>query len=115
MPTSRHAGELFDDAAATPHGVIDDRLTEERVDVRRLLERFVSDDEDPTGADEVLEAYLERYGKAGRGRATDTFAAVERALDGARGSSARLLIVLIRHLARRGLVDLDELLAAIHK
>lgn len=117
MPTSRHAGELHDDPAVTPRGLVDDRLTEERVDVRRLLERYVSDnDEDTTGADEVLEAYLERYGQSpGRGRGTQAFAAVERALDGARGSSARLLVVLIRHLARRGLVDLDELLAAIRE
>lgn len=116
VPTSRHAGEVleFDVEPPTPEGVIDDRETTDRLDVRRLLERMVNDpDEGEAGSDHVLSAYLDRYGGAPAGSGDRVFAAVDRALGEAQGGTAKLLVALIRHLARRGLVDLDELLAAL--
>jgi hypothetical protein len=114
IPTSRHAGELIDDDTPTPLGVIDDRGEGDRVDVRRLLDRFVADAQDDGGsADEVLAAYLERSGRDPRQPAERTFAALENALADTRAPTARLLVALVRHLARRGLVDLDELLATL--
>lgn len=116
VPTSRHAGEVleFDVEPPTPEGVIDDRETTDRLDVRRLLERMVNDpDEGEAGSDHVLSAYLDRYGGAPAGTGDRVFAAVDRALGEAQGGTAKLLVALIRHLARRGLVDLDELLAAL--
>ena len=116
MPTSRHAGEVLelDVEPPTPEGVIDDRETSDRLDVRRLLERMVSDPEEgESGSDHVLSDFLDRYGKGPSASGDRVFAALDHALGDARNSTARLLVVLIRHLARRGLVDLDELLDAL--
>lgn len=116
MPTSRHAGEVFDAELdlPTPDGVIDDRESPERVDVRRLLERMVSETaEDESGADHVVSEYLDRYGTGTAGTGDRLFAALDRALGDAPTGTSKLLVVLIRHLARRGLVDLDELVAAL--
>ncbi|MCB9550504.1 MAG: hypothetical protein H6705_01070 [Myxococcales bacterium] len=114
IPTSRHAGEQFEDEAPTPLGVIDDRAEGDRVDVRRLLDRFVADAQDETGgADEVVSAWLDRYGRDPGQTGERRFAALEQALADTRAPTARLLVALARHLARRGLVDLDELIAAL--
>lgn len=116
MPTSRHAGEVLevDLDLPTPEGVIDDRASDDKVDVRRLLERLVSDGaEDESGADQVVSDYLDRYGSGMPGTGDRTFAALDQALGSASGGTARLLVALIRHLARRGLVDLDELIASL--
>ncbi len=118
MPTSRHAGEVLEleleVEPPTPEGVIDDRETSDRLDVRRLLERMVSDPEEgESGSDHVLSDFLDRYGDGPSASGDKVFAALDRALGDARSGTARLLVVLIRHLARRGLVDLDELLDAL--
>ncbi len=95
----------------TPPGVVDDR--EERLDLRGLLERFVNDlDEGDAQADEVIARYLDRYGQATTPPAGDEFfAALDRTLSHTRSGMGRLLVGLVRQLARRGLVDPDELLA----
>lgn len=114
IPTSRHAGEHFDDEPPTPLGVIDDRAEGERVDVRRLLDRFVADAQEETGAaDDVVSTWLDRYGHDPGQTGERRFAALEQALADTRAPTARLLVALVRHLARRGLVDLDELIAAL--
>ena len=80
----------------------------------RLLERLVSDPEEgESGSDHVLSEYLDRYGGSPSGTGDRVFASLDRALGQANGGTAKLLVALIRHLARRGLVDLDELLAAL--
>jgi len=99
---------------ATPEGVIDDRETTDRLDVRRLLERLVSDPEEgESSSDHVIDTFLGRYGEGPPGTGDKVFAALDRALGDANSGTARLLVVLIRHLARRGLVDLDELIEAL--
>lgn len=116
IPTSRHAGEVLElqIEPPTPEGVIDDRDTSDRLDVRRLLERMVSDPEEgESGSDHVVSEYLDRYGDGPPGTGDKVFAALDRSLGRANSGTAKLLVVLIRHLARRGLVDLDELLAAL--
>lgn len=115
LPTSRHAGEQLDDDLPTPFGVIDDRADDDRVDVRRLLDHFVADGDEGDEADEVLSGWLKRYGPAVGAPADRSFAALEQALGQTRSNTARLLVALVRHLARRGLVDLDELIAALEQ
>lgn len=116
LPTSRHAGERLDDEPPTPFGVIDDRDQGDRVDVRRLLDHFVSDGHDDVAeADDVLNAWLKRYGAGTGAPAERSFAALDQALGHTQGNTARLLVALVRHLARRGLVDLDELIAALEQ
>ncbi len=95
----------------TPPGVVDD--LDERLDLRGLLERFVDDlDEIDALADEVIARYLDRYGQATTPPAGDEFfAALDRTLGHTRSGMGRLIVGLVRQLARRGLVDPDELLA----
>ncbi|MCB9534814.1 MAG: hypothetical protein H6704_00935 [Myxococcales bacterium] len=98
-------------APPTPPGVVDD--LDERLDLRGLLERFVDDlDEGDAQADEVIARYLDRYGQATTPPAGDEFfAALDRTLGHTRSGMGRLIVGLVRQLARRGLVDPDELLA----
>ncbi len=94
-----------------PPGTVDDR--EERLDLRGLLDRFVNDLDAVDGqADELIIRYLDRYGQAATPPAGDEFfAALDRTLGHTRSGMGRLVVALIRQLARRGLVDPDALLS----
>jgi hypothetical protein len=95
-----------------PEGLVDDR---EPLDVRRILDRFVEENaEGDEPDDEIIARHLERYGKdKGRQSPDELFDALDAALARAKPGTGLLVTALIRHLARRGLVDLRELLAEL--
>ncbi len=95
-----------------PEGLVEDR---EPLDVRRILDRYheeIAESDEPD--DEIIARHLERYGKE-RGRQSPDafFEALDAALSRAKPGTGLLVTALIRHLARRGLVDLRELLAEL--
>jgi len=82
------------------------------IDIRKLFERIDARDEDLAAGDVVIGRYLERYGAAAQPPAPDEFLhALERAVGRAGSPTARLLLVLVRRLARDGLLDPEDLLA----
>jgi hypothetical protein len=94
---------------AFPAGVLD---ADPQLDLRQILERYTQALEaSRQPADELISKFVERYGDGPGPRETDPLfaeltASIERLGPGVSG----LLVVLIRHLARRGLVDLGELI-----
>ncbi len=109
-PPSISAPPSDTQAMQTPAGFVDDR---EKGDLRGILNRYVSDMEEPdaAGADEVIARYVDRYGQATTPPAADqVFEALGAAVERTGSATAKLLITLIIHLARRGLVDPAELL-----
>ena len=91
-----------------PPGVIDDM---QDIDVHGVLKRYVDDIQSSSeSGDEVISQYLDRIGNVGAVN-DQFFETLELALGRTRSASGRLLIALIRQLARRGLVDLVELVS----
>lgn len=81
------------------------------VDVHGVLKRYVNDIQNSSeSGDEVISQYLDRIGNVGAVN-DQFFETLELALGRTRSASGRLLIALIRQLARRGLVDLVELVS----
>ena len=87
----------------------------EPLELRRLLDRYAHELDDKTeNADETISHLLDRLGPARARRSTDqVFQELERSLAETAPGTSRLLLVLVRHLARRGLVDLSELLTEL--
>jgi hypothetical protein len=82
------------------------------LDIGRILDRYSEAVDDNEGeGDDVIADALDRYGRGREVRGEAVFAALDRALVRTRSMSGRLTVVLIRQLARRGLVDAEELLA----
>jgi len=100
-------------ADRVPDGVIDDRA---RLDIGTLLERYTrAVDESDEPEDEVIATWLARYGRARRRpRADEAFDELDHALSRVRQGAGRTLLALIRYLARRGLVDPEELLSVLN-
>lgn len=92
--------------------MIDDGGT---LDVGALLQSFTERiEEEVAPEDEIITDHLTRYGQ-GRAPATgeSTFEALDRALSRVRPGAGQVVVGLIRYLARRGLVDPEELVREI--
>ena len=95
-----------------PEGLVD---VQEPLDLRTILDRYsreLSESNEPE--DEVIARYLARYGpNRGRPAAGGLLDSLDIALEKVPPGAGRILLALIRHLARRGLVDTEELLAEL--
>jgi hypothetical protein len=99
-----------------PAGMVDD-IASTPLDLRSILDRYADDLDEADGTgDEVLSRYLERFGQStSQPSAEALFAVLDRALERTNSKVARLIIVLVRHLARRGLLDTEELLGELRE
>ncbi len=89
-------------------------LVEERGSVEELkgvLDRYVAEINEESSGDGLISQELKRYGLKRSSPESELFAALENTLSRAQGPNAQLLLALIRQLARRGLLDLQELLS----
>ncbi|MFZ4736183.1 MAG: hypothetical protein ACOYM9_09575 [Bradymonadia bacterium] len=108
-PAAQTGAAAASTGGAFPAGVLD---ADPQLDLRQILERYTQALEaSRQPADELISKFVERYGDGPGPRETDPLfaeltASIERLGPGVSG----LLVVLIRHLARRGLVDLGELI-----
>ena len=99
-----------------PAGMVDGGGESDRLDMARILDRFVTGREPrEAGGDQVIAQALDRYGAAPGTPGEAVFSALDGALLRTGSMSGRLTVVLIRQLARRGLVDPAALLADLKK
>lgn len=97
---------------ALPVGVIDH---EDPADLRHILERYTQAlGETRQPADELIARFVERFGAAPPAREAEAlFDALARSVERQGPGLAGLVLALVQHLARRGLVDLPELVRAL--
>jgi hypothetical protein len=101
-------------ATPPPLGTVPDEAR--ALDIGRILDRFTeATDAQEVEGDDVIADALDRYGRGQDARGEPVFAALDRALIRTRSMSGRLTVVLIRQLARRGLLDADELLTDLKR
>lgn len=97
-----------------PPGLVDESR---RHDLRDILDRYVEElDEGDSAADDLIAEHLQRFGQSPPTPAADAlFDGLEQALARTRSPTGRMLVALIRQLARRGLVDPDELISDLRR
>lgn len=107
-PVAAPAPEPPPNSIAVPEGMV----TGTRLDLATLLESMLTREE-PTErqGDQIIAQALSRYGASPQIPGSAVFAALDHALLHAHSMSGRLTVVLIRQLARSGLVDADQVLA----
>lgn len=112
VPTDPFGPQTLGSDASTPlpAGLVD--ATEDGPGIQQLLDQFIEPAESTERrADLVIQQALTQYGADEEAPGERVFAALDRALLRSGSMSGRLTVVLIRQLARRGLVDPDRLLA----
>jgi len=99
-------------SGALPVGVIDH---EDPTDLRHILERYTQAlGEARQPADELITRFVERFGSAPPPREAEAlFDTLARSVERQGPGLAGLVLALVQHLARRGLVDLPELVRAL--
>jgi hypothetical protein len=117
-PANQMTAFAFDPRSVppAPPGMVESPPEEDRLDMARILDRFVTGHEPrEVGGDQVISQALDRYGAAPNTPGEAVFTALDGALLRTGSMSGRLTVVLIRQLARRGLVDPAALLADLKK
>jgi hypothetical protein len=105
-------GPAFPVTPTPPQRMSETPTPAEGIDIRKLFERIDARDENLAAGDAVISRYLERYGTAEKPPSADEFLEIlERALGRAGSPTARLLVLLVRRLARHGLLDPEDLVA----
>jgi len=97
---------------ALPVGVIDH---EDPADLRHILERYTQAlGETRQPSDELIARFIERFGAGPPPREAEAlFDALARSVERQGPGLGGLVLALVQHLARRGLVDLPELVRAL--
>jgi hypothetical protein len=105
------AGPIQGPQGAIPSGVIDDVGNDN--ELRSILERYTQAlEENPDSADVLISQFVARYGARHPVRPLETLIGTLDLQIGRVGPGlGRLVLLLVRHLSERGLIDLAELLA----